>query len=96
VLAHGITALLPRLALRGLMDAAAARTVSEPQHGFASLAALRARLAAIGIPLDTLSMGMSVDFEVAIRRGRELRSNWYPRFFGAPRSRASYGHANMA
>ena len=60
--------LLPRLALRGLMTL--------PPHGgegtrawFASLAALRARLAAEGIPLDALSMGMSADFEVAIAEG---------------------------
>ena len=66
-LARGISA-LPKLALRGLMTL-------PPQSGegagawFASLAALRARLAAGGIPLDTLSMGMSADFEVAIAEG---------------------------
>jgi pyridoxal phosphate enzyme (YggS family) len=67
VLARGISA-LPRLALRGLMTL-------PPQSGegasawFASLAALRARLVAEGIPLDTLSMGMSADFEAAIVEG---------------------------
>lgn len=67
VLARGISA-LPRLALRGLMTL-------PPQSGegagawFASLAALRARLVADGIPLDALSMGMSADFEVAIAEG---------------------------
>jgi len=66
-LARGISA-LPKLALRGLMTL-------PPQSGekagawFASLAALRARLAAGGIPLDTLSMGMSADFEAAIAEG---------------------------
>jgi uncharacterized pyridoxal phosphate-containing UPF0001 family protein len=67
VLARGISA-LPRLALRGLMTL-------PPQSGegagawFASLAALRDRLATEGIPLDALSMGMSADFEVAIAEG---------------------------
>jgi PLP dependent protein len=66
-LARGIAA-LPRLALRGLMTL-------PPQSGeeagawFASLARLRDRLASVGIPLDTLSMGMSADFEVAIAQG---------------------------
>ncbi|MEO8465844.1 MAG: YggS family pyridoxal phosphate-dependent enzyme [Gammaproteobacteria bacterium] len=66
-LARGISA-LPNLALRGLMTL-------PPQSGtgagewFASLAALRTRLAAEAIPLDTLSMGMSEDFEVAIAAG---------------------------
>jgi uncharacterized pyridoxal phosphate-containing UPF0001 family protein len=45
-----------------------------PQSGeegawFASLADLRDRLATEGIPLDTLSMGMSADFEAAIAAG---------------------------
>ena len=66
-LARGISA-LPGLALRGLMTL-------PPQSGaaagawFASLAALRARLTADGIPLDALSMGMSADFEIAIAEG---------------------------
>lgn len=62
--------LLPRLKLRGLMTL-------PPQHGerahwFAELAALRARLASDGIALDTLSMGMSADFEDAIAAGATL------------------------
>jgi pyridoxal phosphate enzyme (YggS family) len=60
---------LPHLTLRGLMTL--------PPHGserksalFAALAALRDRLAAAeGIELDTLSMGMSDDFEAAIAAG---------------------------
>jgi uncharacterized pyridoxal phosphate-containing UPF0001 family protein len=36
---------------------------------FAELAALRRALAADGIELDTLSMGMSSDFEAAIAAG---------------------------
>jgi len=67
VLARGISA-LPRLVLRGLMTL--------PPHSgegaaawFASLATLRSRLATEGSPLDTLSMGMSADFEAAIAEG---------------------------
>jgi pyridoxal phosphate enzyme (YggS family) len=61
---------LPRLRLRGLMTV--------PPRGsapggsavwFERLAALRARLEDDGIPLDTLSMGMSEDFEDAIAAG---------------------------
>jgi pyridoxal phosphate enzyme (YggS family) len=68
-LARGIAA-LPRLKLRGLMTL-------PPQSGapadwFAALAALRARLAADGIELDSLSMGMSGDFEEAIAAGATL------------------------
>ena len=58
---------LPRLALRGLMTL-------PPQSGtaarwFAELATLRARLESDGIALDSLSMGMSGDFEDAIAAG---------------------------
>jgi len=61
---------LPRLALRGLMtippaDADPARTAGL----FEQLAAQRAELAAAGIAMDTLSMGMSDDFELAIEAG---------------------------
>lgn len=62
---------LPRLRLRGLMTL-------PPQGGtsasawFASLAALRTRLVANGVPLDTLSMGMSADFEEAIAAGADF------------------------
>jgi uncharacterized pyridoxal phosphate-containing UPF0001 family protein len=56
--------------LRGLMTI-------PPQSGapgkwFVELAALRARLATEGVPLDTLSMGMSADFEDAIAAGATL------------------------
>ena len=65
-LARGI-AKLPRLTLRGLMTL-------PPQSGtpgrwFAELAALRARLESDGVALDSLSMGMSADFEEAIAAG---------------------------
>ena len=66
-LARSILA-LPRLKLRGLM------TIPPPSGErastfFAELAALRTRLAATGIGLDTLSMGMSADFEPAVEAG---------------------------
>jgi pyridoxal phosphate enzyme (YggS family) len=61
---------LPRLRLRGLMcvpppqrDLAAQRAV------FARLKALLASLNCTGLTLDTLSMGMSADFEAAIAEG---------------------------
>jgi len=58
---------MPKLRLRGLMTL-------PPKDGdagewFRRLAALQARLRADGIPLDTLSMGMSADFEAAIAAG---------------------------
>jgi len=66
-LAHAV-AKLPRLALRGLMTLPP-RDESRSAHAFAALAALRQRLAAGGLALDTLSMGMSGDFELAIAAG---------------------------
>jgi uncharacterized pyridoxal phosphate-containing UPF0001 family protein len=39
---------------------------------FAELAALRTLLTARGIELDTLSMGMSADFEAAIEAGATI------------------------
>ena len=60
--------LLPRLALRGLMTLPP-HSGEEAGEWFASLAALRARVAAEGIALDALSMGMSADFEAAIAEG---------------------------
>ena len=66
----GQIALLPRVRLRGLMcvpppqpDAAAARAI------FAALRKLLEDLNAAGHHLDTLSMGMSGDFEAAIAEG---------------------------
>jgi PLP dependent protein len=61
---------LPRLRLRGLMTLPPqART---PEQWFAELADLQRRLAHDGVPLDTLSMGMSADFEAAIAAGANL------------------------
>lgn len=64
---------LPRLALRGLM------TVPEPTDDFGlqrarfdMLADLRRQVAATGIALDTLSMGMSGDLEQAIAAGATI------------------------
>jgi PLP dependent protein len=64
---------LPRLRLRGLMsvpppqpDAAAERAV------FSRLRVLLEGLNAEGLKLDTLSMGMSADFEAAIAEGATL------------------------
>ena len=71
-LAHAVAA-LPSLRLRGIM------TIPEPADGFEAQRAvhLRARalfdeLAASGLPLDTLSMGMSGDLEAAIAAGSTL------------------------
>ena len=60
-------AVLPRLALRGLMTLPPQSDT--PARWFAELAALRARLESDGIALDCLSMGMSSDFEDAIAAG---------------------------
>jgi pyridoxal phosphate enzyme (YggS family) len=61
---------LPRLRLRGLMTL-------PPQHGtperwFTELRDLRSRLRDEGVELDTLSMGMSADFEDAIAAGATI------------------------
>jgi len=63
-------AALPRLALRGLMSMPPAESESARQrHWFAELRRLLERLNAAGHRLDTLSMGMSGDFEAAIAEG---------------------------
>jgi pyridoxal phosphate enzyme (YggS family) len=71
-LAAGVAA-LPRLTLRGLMcipppqpDIPAERAV------FARLRVLKEQLNANGLKLDTLSMGMSADFESAIAEGATM------------------------
>jgi pyridoxal phosphate enzyme (YggS family) len=65
-LAHAIAA-LPRLKLRGLMTLPP--QIGTPRQWFAQLAALRSELEKDGIALDSLSMGMSGDFEDAIAAG---------------------------
>lgn len=71
-LAHAITR-LPNLRLRGLMS------IPEPAEGmeaqrrpFRRLRELKDNLAAQGLELDTLSMGMSQDLEAAIAEGATI------------------------
>ncbi|MDP1525410.1 MAG: YggS family pyridoxal phosphate-dependent enzyme [Rhodocyclaceae bacterium] len=68
-------AALPRLRLRGLM------AIPEPmsdeksalvKRHFAAVRALQEKLVAEGLPLDTLSMGMSHDLEAAIMEGATI------------------------
>ena len=62
-------AALPRLKLRGLMTVSADRATPRG-HGSSELAALTSHGShAEGVELDTLSMGMSADFEAAIAAG---------------------------
>jgi len=64
---------LPRLALRGLMAVPPAESDPERQRAWCrQLAALYEGLRAEGVPLDTLSMGMSADLEAAIAEGATL------------------------
>ncbi|MDD3609489.1 MAG: YggS family pyridoxal phosphate-dependent enzyme [Halothiobacillaceae bacterium] len=61
---------LPRLRLRGLMTLPRPRGPGEdPHEPFRALRALADTLRAHGHTLDTLSMGMSEDFEAAIHEG---------------------------
>jgi hypothetical protein len=68
-LASAIVA-LPHLRLRGLMTLPPRHDT--PDRWFAELASLSGRLRAEGIELDTLSMGMSADFEAAIEAGASM------------------------
>ena len=65
---------LPRLQVEGFMTMAPLAPEAEASRPyFASLRALRDRLAVrAGIPLGTLSMGMSGDYEVAVEEGATL------------------------
>ena len=64
---------LPRLRLRGLMCLPAVRSDFEAQREpFARLRRLAEELAASGLNLDTLSMGMSDDFRAAIYEGSTI------------------------
>jgi PLP dependent protein len=72
VLARAVAA-LPRVRLRGLMS------IPEPLDGFEAQRAPHRRLrelfdalCAEGLPLDTLSMGMSADLEAAIAEGATM------------------------
>jgi uncharacterized pyridoxal phosphate-containing UPF0001 family protein len=64
---------MPRLRLRGIM------TIPEPTPDFAATLAVHQRAKAVfdelrasGLPLDTLSMGMSADLEAAIQAGSTM------------------------
>lgn len=71
-LAHAVAA-LPRLALRGLMAIPEPAADFETQRErFARVTALQQQLRAEGLPLDTLSLGMSADLEAAIAAGSTL------------------------
>jgi pyridoxal phosphate enzyme (YggS family) len=65
---------LPRVQIEGFMTMAPLAAESEASRPyFASLRKLRDRLAKkSGVPLDTLSMGMSGDYEVAVEEGATL------------------------
>ncbi|HET7370917.1 MAG TPA: YggS family pyridoxal phosphate-dependent enzyme [Gammaproteobacteria bacterium] len=64
---------LPRLKLRGLMALPAPAEAFEVQREpFKKLAALYEQLRAKGFDIDTLSMGMSGDFEAAIAEGATI------------------------
>lgn len=66
-------ATLPHLRLRGLMAIPApSADPAEQRAAFDRLAALQQQLIAGGLPLDTLSMGMSHDLEQAIAAGSTL------------------------
>lgn len=61
---------LPRLELRGLMTIPpVACSDAERAHYFARLRRLGEHLREAGLPIDTWSMGMSADFELAIAQG---------------------------
>ena len=64
---------LPRLNLRGLMTIPAlTNSLTQAREDFHALHQLWQELVAQGYPLDTLSMGMSDDFEAAIAEGSTL------------------------
>ncbi len=64
---------LPHLSLRGLMAIPApSDEVAAQREAFARLRELYGRLQRQGLPLDTLSMGMSQDFVAAIAEGATM------------------------
>ncbi|MDD3884035.1 MAG: YggS family pyridoxal phosphate-dependent enzyme [Gallionella sp.] len=66
-------AALPRLKLRGLMAIPQPDSNPAQQHAaFAQLRQLQEQLVDAGLPLDTLSMGMSHDFPAAIAEGATM------------------------
>lgn len=80
-------AALPRLALRGIM------TIPEPSPDTAAQLAVHQRaralfdaLRAAGLPLDTLSMGMTADLEAAVQAGSTMVRVGTAIFGGRPRA----------
>jgi pyridoxal phosphate enzyme (YggS family) len=66
-------AAMPRLALRGLMGmAGATENVAAQRAQFALLRRTFEEIKAAGVGLDTLSMGMSDDFEAALAEGATM------------------------
>ena len=64
---------LPGLRIRGLMAIPAPANSPEAQHApLRALRELRDRLAQSGLPLQTLSMGMSADLEAAVAEGATI------------------------
>jgi uncharacterized pyridoxal phosphate-containing UPF0001 family protein len=64
---------MPRLRLRGLMGMASfTADVAEQHRQFGLLRATAESLRQEGHPLDTLSMGMSQDFETALAEGATM------------------------
>ena len=71
-LAHAV-AKLPKLRLRGLMAIPEPQTDPALQRAaFAQLRVLYEQLRADGLPLDTLSMGMSADLQAAVLEGATI------------------------
>jgi hypothetical protein len=69
----GSLATLPRLRLRGLMCIPALREGFDAQRDpFRRLRLLAESLAAAGLAIDTLSMGMTADFRAAIYEGSTM------------------------
>lgn len=84
-LAQAVAA-LPRLRLRGLMAIPAPAADLESQRlPHRTLATLLAELQSQGLPMDTLSMGMSADLEAAIAEGATLVRIGTAIFGGRPR-----------
>ena len=69
----GAVAALPGLQLRGLMAIPEPTDDLQAQHiPFRKLRELRDQICAAGLPLDTLSMGMSHDLEAAVAEGATI------------------------
>jgi pyridoxal phosphate enzyme (YggS family) len=63
---------LPRIKLRGLMCIPPASEPEAVRNDFIALGVMAQRLTGMGVDCDTLSMGMSGDFEAAIAAGSTL------------------------